>query len=550
MSEELYKNYRHKVLSTSKLLGRIGAFPRKKKVIICHGVFDVVHPGHIRHLAYAKSKADILVVSLTCDKHIKKGMYRPHIPENLRALSLAAFDMVDFVIIDENATPLENISYLKPDFFAKGFEYSDDMPKATMDEMKVVESYGGAMIFTPGDIVYSSTKFLNTHLPKLQIEKLLSLMLQFDITFDSLRNAISRLSGLKIHIVGDTIIDTYTRTNLIGGNVKTPTFSVLYDGQDDYVGGAAIVAQHMKAAGAKVSFTTVLGDDKLGKFAVDVLRQDGIDVEAVIDANRPTTHKNAIIAGGYRLLKIDTLDNTPISAKISDQIEKQIAAKEVDCVVFSDFRHGIFNRTTIPKLAASIPDDVFKVADSQVASRWGNIIEFQNFDLVTPNEREARFALADQDSNIGQLTTCVKENTGSKNVILKLGPRGIFFMDDKCYHSVDSFAKDVKDAVGAGDALLAYSTLTLLATGSLAEACIIGSIAAACECEYDGNIPIEPKDVLEKLDKIEKLASYQTGEATNTKSPETPAVFKTHRRVATKPSKKRARRDKKAAVMA
>ena len=72
---------------------------------------------------------------------------------------------------------------------------------------------------------------------------------------------------------------------------------------------------------------------------------------------------------------------------------------EADCVVFSDFRHGIFNKATIPSLCAAIPEGVFKVADSQVASRWGNICEFQGFDLITPNEREARFAMADQDSH-------------------------------------------------------------------------------------------------------------------------------------------------------
>lgn len=516
MPDELNKIYSHKLVTVEQLLGATGTFPRAKKVIVCHGVFDVVHPGHIRHFAYAKSKADILVVSLTCDKHITKGMYRPHVPENIRALSLAAFDMVDYVIIDREPTPLANIAKFQPDYFAKGFEYSSDaMPQATLDEMKALETYGGEMIFTPGDVVYSSTKFLNTHLPALQIEKLLSLMSQFNISFDTLKATVAKLAGFKVHVVGDTIIDTYTRTNLIGGMTKTPTFSVLYDGHDDYVGGAGIVAQHMRAAGAEVVFTTVLGDDKLGKFAEETMRESGIAVEAIIDTNRPTTNKNAIIAGGYRLLKIDTLDNTPISSKISKKIAEKIAAHKVDCVVFSDFRHGIFNKTTIPKLAAAIAPNVFKVADSQVASRWGNITEFHDFDLVTPNEREARFAVADQDSNIGQLSTTVKEKTNCKNVILKLGPRGLFFLNDTLYHSVDSFAKNIKDAVGSGDALLAYATLTMLATGSLVEACIIGSIAAACECEYDGNIPIKPKDVLEKLHRIENLANYETQRNTN-----------------------------------
>jgi rfaE bifunctional protein kinase chain/domain/rfaE bifunctional protein nucleotidyltransferase chain/domain len=510
MSAELHENYRHKIVTMEELIGKVGAFPRSKKVIVCHGCFDIVHPGHIRHLAYAKSKADILVTSLTADKHITKGTYRPHVPENLRALSLAAFDMVDYVIIDENATPLHNLSKLQPDYFAKGFEYSsENMPPATKDEIAIVEGYGGQMIFTPGDVVYSSTKFLNTYLPPLQIEKLLSLMNQFGITFDSLRATVSGLKDLKVHVVGDTIIDTYTRTNLIGGNTKTPTFSVLYDGHDDYVGGAGIVAQHMKAAGANVTFTTILGDDRLGKFAIDTLKESGVTVQAIIDSTRPTTNKNAIIAGGYRLLKIDTLDNSTINSKIVDQFEDKIANTAADCVVFSDFRHGIFSKTTIPSLVKSIPADVFKVADSQVATRWGNITEFHGFDLVTPNEREARFALGDQDCNIGQLAAFIQEANGAKNVILKLGARGIFVRGGDHYFSVDSFTKDVKDAVGSGDALLAYATLTMMATKSLPAACIIGSIAAACECEYDGNIPIEPKDVLAKLDAVEKLATYE-----------------------------------------
>ena len=59
----------------------------------------MVHPGHVRHLVYAKSKADLLLVSLTADKFINKGIYRPHVPENIRALNLAAFEMIDFITV-------------------------------------------------------------------------------------------------------------------------------------------------------------------------------------------------------------------------------------------------------------------------------------------------------------------------------------------------------------------------------------------------------------------------------------------------------------------
>ena len=159
---ELYKNYKHKIKTLTELKKIIGKFPRKKKTVMCHGVFDVVHPGHIRHLAFAKSKADLLIVSITADKHIKKGTYRPHIPENMRAISLAVFEMVDYILIDNNPKPNINIAKLKPDYFAKGFEYnSEKVNPDTQEEMKDIKKYGGKMIFTPGDIVYSSSKFLS-----------------------------------------------------------------------------------------------------------------------------------------------------------------------------------------------------------------------------------------------------------------------------------------------------------------------------------------------------------------------------------------------------
>jgi rfaE bifunctional protein kinase chain/domain len=517
MSTEFFKKYEFKLKSKDELAEIVGPFPRQKKVILCHGVFDVVHPGHVRHLAYAKTKADVLVASITADRHVNKGIYRPHIPEQLRALNLAAFEMVDYVIVDENAKPLENLNYLKPDYFAKGFEYTNSgLPKATQEESNIVTSYGGEMIFTPGDVVYSSSKFISMSEPDIQMEKLLTVMHTHKIDFQDLRDALDKMSGFKVHVVGDTIVDSYTRTNLIGGQTKTPTFSVLFQSQDDYIGGAGIVAQHLSAAGAEVVFSTVLGKDQLAEFVLNGLTEAGVTCNAIIDETRPTTNKNAIIAAGYRLLKIDTLDNGPISDVILDGFVKNVRNTSTDAVVFADFRHGIFNQHTVPTLTAAIPKKAYRVADSQVASRWGNITEFQGFDLITPNEREARFALGDQDSTVGTLSGLLAKATKCELLLLKLGDRGVFASrapnnsnsQTGNYFSIDSFAKNVVDAVGAGDAFLAYATLAMLATNNEVIASILGSMAAASECEFDGNIPIKPFDVLSRIDSVANTAHY------------------------------------------
>jgi bifunctional ADP-heptose synthase (sugar kinase/adenylyltransferase) len=223
------------------------------------------------------------------------------------------------------------------------------------------------------------------------------------------------------------------------------------------------------------------------------------------------------VAGGYRLLKVDTLDNRSISDDIVERLVGALKDVPCDAVVFSDFRHGIFNRRTIPQLVEAIPPRAFKVADSQVASRWGNITEFRDFDLITPNEREARFALGDQDSGIRPLASALYDAARCKTLLLKLGERGVLTCRSADHESldsfivVDSFVERVVDAVGAGDALLAYATLAKMATGSDAIATILGSIAAACECEVDGNIPITPDDVRATIDKVERESAYQAG---------------------------------------
>ena len=510
MKEFFLSKYSHKIKKSEQLLKIVGKFPRKRKIIMCHGNFDIVHPGHVRHLTYAKSKASILVASITADKMIKKGTHRPHVPQNLRALNLAAFEMVDYVIIDNNLTPIENIKKIKPDYFAKGFEYtSKSLPQATAEEKKVVEKYGGKMIFTPGDIVYSSSKLLNIAEPSINLEKLLNIMNEYKIEFVDLKNILRSKKKIKVHVVGDLIIDKYTRTKLIGYNAKTPTPSVIKQKSDKYVGGAAIVALHLKSSGIDTTFSTIVGDDLNSKFAKKVLLSNGISTNFFKDKMRPTTEKNTILADEYRLLKVDSVDNSPISSDALQYLSNKIQKTECDAIVFSDFRHGIFNKATINNFIKKIPKKSLKIADSQVASRWGNITDYKNFNLITPNEKECRFSLADQDSSISEITRQLSKKTKFKNLILKLGSRGTFVVSKKLTKTgggftMSSFVENLVDPVGAGDALLSYATMGLLKTNSIVVAGILGSLAASCECEIDGNEPIKKELVIDKINKLQK----------------------------------------------
>lgn len=506
--------YKHKIKTAAEIAEIIGAPPRKTKIVMCHGTFDLVHPGHIRHLVYARSKGAKLVVGVTADAHVKKADHRPFVPEGLRAMNLAALETVDYVTIDPNATPIENILTIKPDYFVKGYEYQKGgLHPRTAEEKQAVESYGGEVIFTPGDIVYSSSAIIESGPPDLAVEKLINLLDGENRSFDDLKRAVEGLAGARAHVVGDTIVDSLTVTSMIGASGKTPTISVRYEGKRDYVGGAGIVAKHVKAAGAEVTFSTVLGEDALADFVRQDLAEAGVTLNAIVDPTRPTINKNAIVADGYRMLKIDTLDNRAVSEQICKQLCKAIREVPSDAVMFSDFRHGIFSRESIPQMTDAIPAGRFKVADSQVASRWGNILEFRGFDLITPNEKEARFSLGDQDTVIRPLGNKLYDEAQCRVLILKLGARGLMTFregggEPRSFFGVDSFADHVVDAVGSGDALLAYATLALKTTGDPVIASILGAMAAAAECELDGNIPVEPEMVLKKIETYERRANF------------------------------------------
>src|SRR2546428_4585137 len=207
-----HDNYKRKIKTREELRQIIGPRPRKTSVIMCHGTFDLVHPGHVRHLMYAKSKADLLIASLTCDAHISKAAFRPFVPQQLRAMNLAALEVVDFVMIDESPTPIESIQFLQPDYFAKGYEYFEGggLHPRTREELSVLEAYGGELIFTPGDVVFSSSASIAQAPPNIAADKTMTLMESEGVTFDALRKTLGTFKEVRVHVVGDTIVDSHT----------------------------------------------------------------------------------------------------------------------------------------------------------------------------------------------------------------------------------------------------------------------------------------------------------------------------------------------------
>ena len=501
-------NFSNKIKSFEEICKLSRSFKNKKKIALCHGTFDLVHPGHIRHLIYAKNKVDVLIVSITSDKYVIKKKDGTFVPENLRAENLAVLEFVDYVFIDYDFTPINSIRKIKPDYFVKGYDYSSktNINPKTLSEKKTVEKYGGKILFSPGDIIYSSTKFQKETKPDLKIEKIISLLNNELSSIKSIKKLIEKKNMLNVHIIGDLIIDKYNFCNLIGQSTKTPTFSVRPIKSNLYVGGAGIVAKHFKSLGANVTLTTLVGNDKLKKFALNDLKKFGIKLNLITHQNKPTTLKERFWSDNYKLLQVDYLDNSIIDDFYIDKIKKLIKKVKTDLIVFNDFRHGIFNSKTAEIFSQVIKKKVIKVADSQVSSRWGNILDFQKFDIVFPNEAEARFSLADQDSGIRYIGTKILKLSKSKNVVLKIGDKGSMIFHDtginpRDFFPLDSFVNNKVDTIGAGDAYLAATSYFYAITKNITISAIIGNFAATIASEREGNIPIKKKEIISILNK-------------------------------------------------
>jgi rfaE bifunctional protein kinase chain/domain len=501
----LKKKFNDKILNSKKLDQLIKKLKKsKKKIVMCHGTFDLVHPGHIRHLFYAKSKGDVLIVSITGDKFVTKQSKGTYVPEDLRIRNLAALELVDYTFIDYNFKPLSLISKIKPNYFVKGYEYNLDktLNTNTLEEKLLVEKFGGKIIFSPGDVVYSSTKLQKTLKPNIKNDKFISLLKKEKISINQIINILKKKISLNIHVIGDLIIDKYNYCDLIGQSTKTPTFSVKPYKSELFVGGAGIVAKHLKAMGANVFFTSIAGSDEYNIYAKKDLIKHKIKTNILVNKNQKTILKERFWNNDYKLLQVDYVDNEIIDKvnlkKIFDTIKKD---KISDCVVFSDFRHGMFNKEIINSYLDVLNPNIIKIADSQVSSRWGNILDFKKVDIIFPNELEARFSLGDQDSGIRSIGTKLIKEAGCKNLVLKLGEKGSmvfrntgFYPQD--FFPLDSFVKSKVDAIGAGDAYLSATTVYYCITKNIVLSSIIGNFAAAIACEQEGNVPISKEQII------------------------------------------------------
>lgn len=472
-----------------KTLNELAAVVRRlkkggRKVVQCHGVFDLLHPGHIRHFEAAKREGDVLVVTLTRDKYVNKGPGRPVFNERLRAESVAALQSVDYVAVNEWPTAVNTIKKLRPDVYAKGSDYSDakkDLTGEIRNEEAVVRSVGGRLHFTD-DISFSSTKLLNMHF-SVYPEETESYLKAFreKYTAEQVIGWLKGLAGMKVLVIGDAIIDEYHYCSAMGKSSKENIIPTRFLRGETFAGGVLAAANHIAGFCDQVHLVTCLGGQNSCKEFVKGHLKPNVTAKFFLRGDGPTTVKRRFIEHAFlsKLFEVCFIDDRPLPAAIERELHSYLKGiiRRYDLVLVGDFGHGFIEKNTVDFLARRARYLVVNAQTNSANAGFNLITKYPRADYLCIDEPEMRLAMRAKFDGMEDLVVRIAKQVKYKKAMVTLGHRGsLGYGPKEGFSRTPVFSKEIVDRMGAGDAFLSI-TAPCAAAGCPTE--VIGFIGNA-----------------------------------------------------------------------
>jgi rfaE bifunctional protein kinase chain/domain len=501
--------YRSKIVSIDEMASiSAKAQQEGRRRVLCHGKFEVMHPGHTRHLEWARRQGETLFVTLAEDG----PEWSTSVPIETRLENVAALSMVDYVAKVPCLDATESVAAIQPDILVRGVEYRTFRRRLMERERAELAKYGGVLLFSSGTAGHGPTRReeRESATPSGQAS-LLNLIERHEIKIAHLEEVLTGFSQLEVAVVGDSIVDEYIFCDALGMSAEDPVIVVRPRSTERFVGGAAIVAEHAQSLGARCHFFSVLGDDAAAEFVRSHGGKTGVSYHLLTDPSRPTTVKQRFLANQKKLLRVSYLEERAISEALADDLIEALAGhmEQLDLIILSDFSYGVNSpqvRDAVCELARK--HGVKVTADVQCSSQIATVARYRDIDLITPTEREARMSLLDTDSGLTDIGMRLLDQTRNRDLVIKLAENGLLILNgvwqgaelkDARTEYLASFAEEVRDPMGAGDAFLAACSLALSAGGDIFEASILGNVAAAVEVLRVGNVPVSRLQLESKL---------------------------------------------------
>jgi rfaE bifunctional protein kinase chain/domain len=497
----------NKIVTISQLIDQVipDCVKDGDSIVLCHGHYNIIHPGHLRFINHAKSLGKKLIVAVYGDQYFSSFELKKMYPQFLRAEGLSALELVDYVLILESLSLSKALEAIKPEVFVMGKDYELVKSGEEAEATKFAKSTGIKVVFHSGDIHYASSESLHSSqhdLEQVRLKQFVNSCERQQVNITNLPQYLEQFEKCRLLVFGDTIVDQYVACEPLGMSAEAPVVVVRELDTKEYVGGAGIVALHIRALGAKCSYLSIVGNDQPAEIVRNAMKEQNIDAHLIKDPTRPTTFKIRYMVENQKLFRVSRLqDRSP-----AQELESQMIARleelvpQVDGVVVSDFVYGTVTKTLLKRLLELSKKHKVKLfGDLQCSSQVGSILQLKGFNLICPTEREARIALGDNESGLEWLAQTLRKKTNTKELLIKMGNEGLIAYAKKNGKDMSrkqhfpALAVNPVDVTGAGDSLLAAMSVSTCAGANLMEASAIGTCMAFIAVQNVGNSPIDKK---------------------------------------------------------
>lgn len=498
---------KNNTLSKIKTIAELGVILNRlrkkgKKIVHCHGVFDLLHPGHLKHFEAAKRQGNILVVTVTKDEFVNKGPGRPIFNQHLRAESIAALECVDFTAVNEWPTAVETIKALKPHFYVKGSDYikkEDDVTGKIYEEDEAVKSVGGAIHFTD-EINFSSSSLINTFLaPYPQEAREFFHGFRKKYSASQVIDSLKALNGVKVLVVGDVIIDEYHYCVGMGKSQKDNIIATRFLNEEIFAGGALAAANHIAGFCKDVTLLTSVGAKNDYASFINKGLKPSIKKEFYYNRDAYTVVKRRFVDPNFltKLFEICYLEEVN---HLPPALEKMACSyldsrlKDFDMVLVTDFGHGLITPRIIKSLSKKAKFLALNVQTNSANLGYNLITKFPRADYICIDEPEIRLACHDKFSNLEKLISKVSRKINCDNIIITRGHRGsLTYSRKEGFTSIPVFSREVVDRIGAGDAYFSITAPCVFKNNPLELTGFIGNAVGAMKVLIVGNrTAIEP----------------------------------------------------------
>jgi rfaE bifunctional protein nucleotidyltransferase chain/domain len=508
--------FESKIKSLDQLaLATEDARSKGKKIVHCHGVFDLLHVGHIRHFEEARRFGDLLVVTVTPDIHVNKGPHRPVFTQSLRAEAIAALGCVDLVAINQWPTAVETVQLVRPDFYVKGPDYKDstrDHSGGIDQERAAAESVGAELVFTE-DITFSSSNLINRHFSHLPEEA--------DRFFEGFRTRyrpqdvfkyLYGAEGLRVLVVGETIIDEYQYCQTMGKSGKEPMLAARYLGSEKFAGGVLAAANHVASFSEQVGLVSVLGtldshEDFIREALAPRIQPSFLHLEGAPTLVKRRFVEDSLLRKLFEIYVMERPEGMQVPAEPLCELLREMLP-HYDVVIVVDYGHGMLGPEAVELLCKEAR---FLAINTQVNAHnhgFNTVSKYTRADYICIAEHELRLEARCRSGDIRAIVRDVSERLGCGRVLITKGARGsLGYSAAEGFVDVPAFvgAGAVVDRVGAGDAVLSVTSLCV-AQGAPTE--IVGVIANAVGSEAVGTVgnrrPTQRTSLLRYIESLTK----------------------------------------------